>query len=256
MKRLSLNVLLVVGLFFIIGFTRFAKVSTFAAPPISPELRWYQPPHSHQPVHNLTIPYGGHVVHANGGIAYPLSAAAVDSGNVEYAVAPRASTQVLPAERIPVMRSRSGRYYTIAPSITTETIETVDPNSDSYAAELPPTLAPPLQTQQQLQPPQTSQKTPQQPQQPIFAPSLPRSFNANTNSEKNIPQPPTEYVPQLDELNARLAKMQLEKKNLEGTLRSIDKIEDVVFKVQTLVDLAEYVSRDKNYKKEADYLLD
>jgi hypothetical protein len=50
--------------------------------------------------------------------------------------------------------------------------------------------------------------------------------------------------------------MQLEKRNLEGTLRSIDKIEDVVFKVQTLVDLAEYVSRDQNYKKEADYLLD
>ncbi|MDR1290821.1 MAG: hypothetical protein LBK06_06435, partial [Planctomycetaceae bacterium] len=233
MKRLSLFALLAVGLFFIVGFLRFAEIS-FAAPPSSPELRWYQPFHAHPPVQSMPVPHG-YTIHANGGIAYPLSAAAVDSGNVEYAVAPRASTQILPTERIPVMRSRSGRYYTIAPTITTETIETAEPDADSYSADSLPTLAPPLQTQQ-LQPPQTIQKSRQQ----IPAPSLNRSLN--TNSEKNIPQTTTEYAPQLDELNARLAKMQLEKRNLEGTLRSIDKIEDVVFKVQTLVDLAEYVS--------------
>ncbi|MDR3199002.1 MAG: hypothetical protein LBU34_14140 [Planctomycetaceae bacterium] len=59
---------------------------------------------------------------------------------------------------------------------------------------------------------------------------------------------------QLDELNARLAKIQLEKHNLNETLKLIDKIKSPVIKARTLVDLAEYVSRDSNYKKEAEQL--
>jgi hypothetical protein len=59
---------------------------------------------------------------------------------------------------------------------------------------------------------------------------------------------------QLDELNARLAKIQLEKHNLNETLKLISKIKSSVIKAKTLVDLAEYVSRDGNYKKEADQL--
>jgi hypothetical protein len=59
---------------------------------------------------------------------------------------------------------------------------------------------------------------------------------------------------QLDELNARLAKIQLEKHNLNETLKLIGKIKSPVIKAKTLVDLAEYVSRDNNYKKEADQL--
>ncbi|MDR0338281.1 MAG: hypothetical protein LBI18_14490 [Planctomycetaceae bacterium] len=59
---------------------------------------------------------------------------------------------------------------------------------------------------------------------------------------------------QLDELNARLAKIQLEKHNLNETLKLIDKIQSSAIKARTLVDLAEYVSRDNNYKKEADQL--
>ncbi|MDR2440626.1 MAG: hypothetical protein LBE12_14790, partial [Planctomycetaceae bacterium] len=59
---------------------------------------------------------------------------------------------------------------------------------------------------------------------------------------------------QLDELNARLAKIQLEKHYLNETLKLIDKIKSPAIKARTLVDLAEYVSRDNNYKKEADQL--
>jgi hypothetical protein len=59
---------------------------------------------------------------------------------------------------------------------------------------------------------------------------------------------------QLDELNARLAKIQLEKHNLNETLKLISKIKSSAIKAKTLVDLAEYVSRDNNYKKEADQL--
>ncbi|MDR2757025.1 MAG: hypothetical protein LBC20_15115, partial [Planctomycetaceae bacterium] len=59
---------------------------------------------------------------------------------------------------------------------------------------------------------------------------------------------------QLDELNARLAKIQLEKHNLNETFKLIDKIKSPAIKARTLVDLAEYVSRDSNYKKEADQL--
>jgi hypothetical protein len=59
---------------------------------------------------------------------------------------------------------------------------------------------------------------------------------------------------ELDELNARLAKIQLEKHNLNETLKLISKINSASIKARTLVDLAEYVSRDSNYKKEADQL--
>lgn len=61
---------------------------------------------------------------------------------------------------------------------------------------------------------------------------------------------------EVDQFNARLAKIQLEKKNLDETLNLIQKIQSPNFKVKTLVDLAEYVSRDSNYKKEADRLYD
>lgn len=60
----------------------------------------------------------------------------------------------------------------------------------------------------------------------------------------------------VDQFNARLAKIQLEKKNLDETLNLIQKIQSPSYKVKTLVDLAEYVSRDRNYKKEADRLYD
>lgn len=59
---------------------------------------------------------------------------------------------------------------------------------------------------------------------------------------------------EIDELNARLAKIQLEKHRLDETLKLIDRIKSPSFKVKTLVDFAEYVSRDKNYSREAEQL--
>ena len=59
---------------------------------------------------------------------------------------------------------------------------------------------------------------------------------------------------QIDEFYARLAKLQLEKKQLDETLTLIGKIKSDAFKVKTLVDLAEYVAHDINYKMEADQL--
>jgi hypothetical protein len=75
-------------------------------------------------------------------------------------------------------------------------------------------------------------------------PNQPVSTEDRENKQEN----------QLDELNARLAKIQLEKHNLNETLKLIDKIKSSAVKARTLVDLAEYVSRDNNYKKEADQL--
>ncbi|MDR1270067.1 MAG: hypothetical protein LBK82_11140 [Planctomycetaceae bacterium] len=75
-------------------------------------------------------------------------------------------------------------------------------------------------------------------------PNQPVSTEDRENKQEN----------QLDELNARLAKIQLEKHNLNETLKLIDKIKSSAVKARTLVDLAEYVSRDNNYKKEAEQL--
>ncbi len=58
-----------------------------------------------------------------------------------------------------------------------------------------------------------------------------------------------------DGFDARLAKILLEKHDLEGVLRRVEKM-NRNSRVKTLVDLAEYVSRDKNYKKEADILFE
>jgi hypothetical protein len=57
-----------------------------------------------------------------------------------------------------------------------------------------------------------------------------------------------------NKFSARLAKIQLEKHHLEKTLEHINKIGDDITKVETLVELAEYVSRDAKYKKEFDIL--
>lgn len=60
----------------------------------------------------------------------------------------------------------------------------------------------------------------------------------------------------IDDFHARLAKIQLEKHHLDETLDLIEKIKSPAFKVKTLVDLAEYVSRDSNYRREAETLYD
>jgi hypothetical protein len=59
---------------------------------------------------------------------------------------------------------------------------------------------------------------------------------------------------ELDAFYARLAKVQLEKRQLDNALALVEKIKSETFKVRTVVDLAEYVSRDKNYQSEAEKL--
>lgn len=83
----------------------------------------------------------------------------------------------------------------------------------------------------------------------------PAKTTAQAAPKSDTPKPSFVSEPaEVDQFNARLAKIQLEKKNLDETLRLIEKIKSPNFKVKTLVDLAEYVSRDSNYKKEADRL--
>ena len=90
------------------------------------------------------------------------------------------------------------------------------------------------------------------------APSEPQISNVMAPS---APVPPVLYsVPkintddELDTLYARLAKIQLEKHQLDDALTLVKSIKSEVFRVRTLVDLAEYVSRDKNYQSEAEKL--
>jgi hypothetical protein len=59
---------------------------------------------------------------------------------------------------------------------------------------------------------------------------------------------------EVDTLNARLAKIQLERHNLAETLKLVIKIKSETFKVKTLVDLAEYAMRDRNYSFETQHL--
>jgi len=97
---------------------------------------------------------------------------------------------------------------------------------------------------------------------PTFAPEVKKIDGVSPAPPAITPVPPPVAIPaavitpqsNLDELNSRLAKIQLEKKNLPAVLSLVDKIKSSEFKVKTLVDLAEYVSRDSNYKKEADAL--
>jgi len=68
------------------------------------------------------------------------------------------------------------------------------------------------------------------------------------------PPPEVNVNDELDAFYARFAKIQLEKHQLDEALALIQKIKSETFRVRTVVDLAEYVSRDKNYRSEAEQL--
>ena len=68
------------------------------------------------------------------------------------------------------------------------------------------------------------------------------------------PQPEMNVNDEMDAFYARLAKIHLEKHQLAEALVLVQKIKSEAFKVRTVVSLAEYVSRDKNYQAEADRL--
>ena len=68
------------------------------------------------------------------------------------------------------------------------------------------------------------------------------------------PQPEVSVNDELDTFHARLAKIRLEQHQLPDALALIAKIKSETFKVRTVVSLAEYVSRDKNFQSEADQL--
>ncbi|MDR2644357.1 MAG: hypothetical protein LBC74_16375 [Planctomycetaceae bacterium] len=235
MKRLSLCIFGAIGLFCV---SSLANILTFAAPPFAPEFHRYQHIYNYRPFY---VSPRIQVVPNVGGVTYPLAASEIEANNTEYIVTPQASTQVAPITKAPVAQFRAGRYYTTEPTEPTVTAE-------SHFNDSTPILAPTLSNQDSTNRAQIISP------RSISTPSLTNSFTAGSTKtdSKNV----IENTSQLDFLNARLAKMQLEKKNLDGTLHSIDKIENVAFKVQTLVDLAEYVSRDKNYKKEAEHLFE
>ena len=100
-------------------------------------------------------------------------------------------------------------------------------------------------------------------QSPALAPLLTESSSPGQSAAPmvienriTIEQPAKEINvnDELDTFNARLAKIQLEKHQLNEALKLIQNIKSETFKVQTLVSLAEYVSRDKNYQSEAESL--
>ena len=68
------------------------------------------------------------------------------------------------------------------------------------------------------------------------------------------PLPEVNTNDELDAFYARMAKIQLEKHQLAEALALVQNIKSETFKVKTVVNLAEYVSRDKNYQSEADQL--
>ena len=82
----------------------------------------------------------------------------------------------------------------------------------------------------------------------VVEPPAPRTF------ELTHAVPRVNVDDELDALYARLAKIHLEKHQLDETLAFVKSIKSEVNRVRTLVDLAEYVSRDKNYQSEAEEL--
>ena len=68
------------------------------------------------------------------------------------------------------------------------------------------------------------------------------------------PAPEVNVNDELDAFYARMAKIQVEKRQLPEALALIQNIRSETFKVRTIVSLAEYVSRDKNYQSEAEQL--
>jgi uncharacterized protein (UPF0335 family) len=104
---------------------------------------------------------------------------------------------------------------------------------------------------------------------PPMPPVRPYVWRANMNAPRQAPpvaapsilQPTMKEQPQegnvhdeLDAFYARLAKIQLEKHQLAEALNLVQKIRSEIFKVRTVVSLAEFVSRDGNYRNEADQL--
>ncbi|MDR3232606.1 MAG: hypothetical protein LBT46_02880, partial [Planctomycetaceae bacterium] len=109
---------------------------------------------------------------------------------------------------------------------------------------IPP--APPLENAVAVQPPA-----------PVTAP-VPPVINVEKSIEKTIvirdEEPKVSTDDEMDALNARLAKIQLERHNLTHALNLVKKIKSQEFLAKTVVDLAEYVSRDPNYRAESDKL--
>ena len=87
----------------------------------------------------------------------------------------------------------------------------------------------------------------------VSSPSVPQVVEKTTFILRE-PLPEANVNDELDKLNARLAKIQLEKRQLTKALALIQNIKSETFKVRTVFDLAEYVSRDKNYRNEAEQL--
>ena len=104
-----------------------------------------------------------------------------------------------------------------------------------------------------------------EPALPELAPPVPGPYSLGA-SQLPVPQvvketiilqqspPETSVNDELDAFYARLAKIQLEKHQLDKALALVQNIKSETFKVRTVVDLAEYVSRDKSYRNEAEQL--
>ena len=84
-------------------------------------------------------------------------------------------------------------------------------------------------------------------------PSAPQAVEKTTFILRE-PSPEINVEDELDAFYARMAKIQLEKHELAKALDLVKSIKSETFKVRTLVSLAEYVSRDKTYKSEAEQL--
>jgi len=97
---------------------------------------------------------------------------------------------------------------------------------------------------------------------PVMAPIITESPapHLQTVKEKETvivlrdPPPEISVNDELDAFYARLAKIQLEKHQLTEALALVEQIKSEAFKVRTVVNLAEFVSRDKNYRSEAEQL--
>jgi hypothetical protein len=93
------------------------------------------------------------------------------------------------------------------------------------------------------------------PDAPIAAaPSVPQQIVKETAIFQREPLQDVSVRNEIDVFYARLAKIQVEKHQLAEALALIQKIKSETFRVRTVVDLAEFVSRDKNYQSEAEQL--
>lgn len=167
--------------------------------------------------------------------ADPAQSNAIESGKQVYSNRPAGYTVAVPYYGTPMVPR-----FMVAPSVPNRVI--VAQAGSAEPAPLTPVPVVPIAPVAPI-----AQVAPITPVAPV---ALPQVVEKTTYILRE-PTPEVNVNDELDSFYARLAKIQLEKHLLDESLSLIQKIKSETTQVRTVVDFAEYVSRDQRYQVEA-----